>query len=234
MSESKPPKRSLKLLPEVLPAPISVASSTRATTPRERTMHHMKRLVAATAMLGAASGPACSKPEGVAPPPDVPPQGKGTPNASASSAETAPPPPTSATPPVVASATTHASNVPPPPPTYAVVDPMPPPARCNISTVSTTAKWIKEGSTVEVVVASVSASVRLRPPKDSPLSAVGGKVTSSDFRDGKVHAQIALDPNVDLVVLSVPASCPGWATLAVKLAIAKGPGRKITTTVDNY
>jgi len=222
-------RRKLKLLPEVLPAP---TPSSRATSPRERTMLHMRRLVAATAMLGAGAD-ACSKPpEVVTPPPDLPPPpgtGTGAPTATATQAATAPPEPTA--PPTVASSGTPP---PPPPPTYAVVDPMPPPAQCNLTTVSAAPKWLKEGALLEVVVASASAQVRLRNPKDSPLSVMGGKVASADFQSGKVRAQVEVDPNATLVVLSVHAQCPGWATLAIKLQIDKAKGRKITTTIDNY
>ncbi len=219
-------KRKLKLLPEVLPAP---TPSTRSTSPRERTMLHMRRLVAATAMLGAGAD-GCSKPEPISPPPDLPPP----PN----TATTAPPTATQATTTPPDPVTTATPSVKPPqplpPPTYAVVDPMPPPAQCNLGTVNAATKWVKEGELVDIVVGSASPQVKLRNPKEHPLSVVGGKLATSDFRDGKVHAQVTVDPNATMVVLSVPASCPGWATLAVKLTIDKAKGRKISTTVDNY
>lgn len=224
-------RRKLKLLPEVLPAP---APSSRATSPRERTMLHMRRLVAATAMMSAGAE-GCSKPKDVTPP-DLPPP-PGTASATATAPATAVETATAATseptaPPTVASS--GRPPPPPPPPTYAVVDPMPPPAQCNLTTVSAAPKWVTEGSVLDVVVASSSAQVKLRNPKDSPLSVMGGKVVSADFQGGKVHARVEVDPNAALVVLSVHAQCPGWATLAIKMTIDKAKGRKITTAVDNY
>src|SRR5579864_9546607 len=58
MSEEKKPKRSLKLMNEVLPDP-KLAREGRDKRPRERTIEHMKRLLALTA--GASAVAACSK-----------------------------------------------------------------------------------------------------------------------------------------------------------------------------
>jgi hypothetical protein len=220
-------KRSLKLLPEVLPAPPSPA---RATSPRERTLLHMRRLVAATAVVGGATGAGCSKPE--TPVKDVPPPPN---DGTVTGMATAPPKATDTTP------TTTVTAPVGPPPTYAVVDPMPPPAMCNIATVTASAKWDTVGKTMTVVVGSTSAQVKLVPPKESPVSAMGAKITSQDLKDGKVVAKVEVEPNAkvaegsaDGIVLSVRARCPGWATLNVTVTIGAGAGKPLSVRVDSY
>ncbi|MGH7283801.1 MAG: hypothetical protein ACRELY_19930 [Polyangiaceae bacterium] len=69
MSEEKKPKRSLKLMNEVLPDP-RLAREGRDKRPRERTIEHMKRLLALTA--GATAVAACSKGYAVVDPMPIP------------------------------------------------------------------------------------------------------------------------------------------------------------------
>ena len=69
MSEEKRQKRSLKLMSEVLPDQ-KLASEGRDKRPRERTIEHMKRLMALTA--GASAVAACSKGYAVVDPMPIP------------------------------------------------------------------------------------------------------------------------------------------------------------------
>jgi len=69
MSDEQKPKRSLKLMNEVLPDP-KLAREGRDKRPRERTIEHMKRLLALTA--GASAMAACTKGYGVVDPMPIP------------------------------------------------------------------------------------------------------------------------------------------------------------------
>ena len=69
MSDEKKQKRSLKLMNEVLPDP-KLAREGRDKRPRERTIEHMKRLLALTA--GASAVAACSKGYAVVDPMPIP------------------------------------------------------------------------------------------------------------------------------------------------------------------
>ena len=131
-------KRHLKLMTEVLPSPTSAA----ATGPRTRTLHHMQRLLSATAFAVACSKQTPLEPPGFGvvdpmPPPardrnepdadahDAPPSAStdsGAPGTGGSASERFATPPPSATPSQVVK-----PPKPPPDPGYGVVDPMPPP-----------------------------------------------------------------------------------------------------------
>jgi hypothetical protein len=140
-------ERRKELMPEVLPAPTPRQSG----TPRQRTLGHMNRLLAMAAGGAALAG--CSKP--------VPREQGSTvvnvpqPKETATGDDKPPPPRASGS--VMVPPTEP--EVPPEPTGYAVVDPMPPPARCVglASGIKVTAKW-KSATTIEVDLGTPSMS----------------------------------------------------------------------------
>src|SRR5262245_33407047 len=136
-------KRRLKLMPEVLPAP----DRARPGGARQRTVAHMQRMAQAAAAVASAS---CSREPTNTQTVVIPP------TTSTSTATTT----AVATAPTVTATATATPTAPPtvtaPPTGYAVVDPMPAPARCAglARTTKTIAAWKKDatGTFLEITV----------------------------------------------------------------------------------
>jgi hypothetical protein len=115
---------------------------------------------------------------------------------------------------------------------YAVVDPLPPPAQCNLTTVAATAVYAKAPTTVDVVVSATHGSkVTFVGAKNAPLSVLNAKVVTSEVTSTRVKARIELSAATTPAILSLPAACPGRTTISV--TVSPGPG-KLVTTVNNY
>ena len=223
-------KKSLKLLPEVLPSPLAAQESSSPSgrpSPRDRTLLHMQRLVAGAAFASAAAACKTTDAPGASTV-DLPPSPSTSssakldvaPSASASTAKADAP---------------DASGVPmvePPNIGYAVVDPLPPPAQCNLTTVAATAVLAKAPTTVDVVVSATHGSkVTFVGAKNAQLSVLNAKVVTSEVTSTRVKARIELSAATTPAILSLPAACPGPTTISV--TVSPGPG-KLVTTVNNY
>lgn len=222
-------KKSLKLLPEVLPSPLAAPESSLPSgrpSPRDRTLLHMQRLVATAAFASAATACKTTDAPGastvdVPPPPSASSSAKldVAPTASASAAKADVP---DAAPPLVE----------PPNIGYAVVDPLPPPAQCNLTTVAATAVYAKAPTTVDVVVSATHGSkVTFVGAKNAQLSVLNAKVITSEVTSTRVKARLELSAATTPAILSLPAACPGRTTISV--TVSPGPG-KLVTSVSNY
>lgn len=229
-------KKSLKLLPEVLPSPLAAQESSAASgrpSPRDRTLLHMQRLVATAAFASAATACKTTDAPGastvdVPPAPstsssgklDVSPDTGVAPSGSASTVKVDPP---------------DASGPPPVEPPnigYAVVDPLPPPAQCNVTTVAATAVYAKAPTTVDVVVSATHGSkVTFVGAKNAQLSVLNAKVVTSEVTSTRVKARLELSAATTPAILSLPAACPGRTTISVTVSPGLG---KLATTVNNY
>jgi len=191
------------IMPEVLPDP---TRSLGPGGPRQRTLSHMNRLLAVTA-AGAAIG-ACSKTQ----------QG---PTTGRTTIEVPPPPAESATPeddtpPPAADRDastgtgTGTGTEPIPEPTgYAVVDPMPPPARCAglAQTVKAAkAKW-KSKTVIEVRLGKPSMSGAAYDTKEAP-NVVSATLKKKTITKDSVVLEIEIT-STNPVYAYVGATCPG-------------------------
>ncbi len=195
-------RRDKKLLPEVLPAP---TTSRASGSPRQRTLGHMNRLLAMAA-TGAALG-ACEKPA---------PREQGStivnvpqPTETGSSvADDTPPPRDSATPRPV---DPDPPDDPPEPTGYAVVDPMPPPARCAglASTVTAKTKW-QSATLLQVDLAAPRMQSANYVPSEAP-QVWGGKLKKKTLTKTRVTLVIEVPKNSTGVSASIAAICPSGA-----------------------
>jgi hypothetical protein len=198
------PKKRLQLMPEVLPAPTRATATTGV---RSRTLTHMQRLLATAAAMPLAG--ACTKTDT---------QGTQTVTLPSSS--------TSAS----AQGTVEGSLLPPPKETatakptatapdmgYAVVDPMPAPARCmglaNATTTTAVFKKDAGGLYLEITATLPTAQAwqgTMFTPSQSP-SAWSGTVISSQITSNKA-------------TLKIRPSTPGTQNLGVSLSISCAAG----------
>lgn len=188
-----------KLLPEVLPDPTLHGAPGG---PRQRTLHRLLTLAATGATLGACSKTPTSH--------DGASTAVGQPEGTVATVEVAPPTDAGDDSAPVPSRVTSAqptATAPPPPTGYAVVDPMPPPARCAglAQTVHASARW--RGGVIEV---------RLPKPTLSGATYNGGEPPRAWSGTLKHHAVTASSAVLDLVVPSgatnagamIAATCP--------------------------
>ncbi len=211
-----------QLMPEVLPAP----RPTRPGSPRARTVGHMQRLLALAAT--GASVSACAK---------TPPK------ADSGAIEVPAQPPASAEPQAEEDASLPTRSdpsavvpVPPPePPTgYAVVDPMPPPARCMglAGTIKAAAKW-KQGNVMTVTLGKPGQSGS-RYEASEPPSVSGGNLKSHTIKPDQVSLEIDVPSGSSGVYVSVAASCPaGNQHVSVQIRGAGGTLKPQGSTLVN-
>ncbi len=224
-------KKSLKLLPEVLPSPLAAQESSAASgrpSPRDRTLLHMQRLVATAAFASAATACKTTDAPGASTV-DVPP----APSASSSAKLDVAPSGSASTVKVDPPDASGPPQIEPPNIGYAVVDPLPPPAQCNLTTVAATALYAKAPTTVDVVVSATHGSkVTFVGAKNAQLSVLNAKVVSSEITSNRVKARIELSAATTPAIVSLPAACPGRTTISV--TVTPGPPGKLTTSVNNY
>jgi hypothetical protein len=194
-------RRDKKLMPEVLPAPTTARPSG---SPRQRTLGHMNRLLAMAA-TGAVLG-ACEKPA---------PREQGStivnvpqPKETGSADDETPPPRDSASAPVAP----DFESVPGEETTgYAVVDPMPPPARCAglASTVTAKTKW-QSATLLQVDLGAPSMANAAYVPSEAP-QVWGGKLKKKSLSKSRVTLVIEIAPNSAGVSATVAVTCPAGA-----------------------
>lgn len=197
----KPPKRLLsELLPD--PSPPAVAGS-----PRRRTVQRMQSLLALTA--ASAGLGACSRtPAGDGQPTSPPDTTATTSSASSTSSASA-----SADTPTQASAVPvlTASVSPRPPKTaYAVVDPLPGPARCTGLTQSIPAKatWKNDSTLVLVLSKPKRADIAYDASQTPDLVPRSCKIKKSKVTAASATFEIEVPPTTDFLKLSVGTLCP--------------------------
>ncbi len=191
-----------KLLPELLPDPTLRGAPGG---PRQRTLQRLLTLAATGATLGACSKTPTSH-DGASTA-----AGQRQPEGTVATVEVAPPTDagddSAPVPSRVTSAQPTATAPPPPPTGYAVVDPMPPPARCAglAQTVNASARW--RGGVIEV---------RLPKPGMSGATYNAGAAPRAWSGTIKHHAVTSSSALLDLVVPSgatnagavIAATCP--------------------------
>ena len=226
-------KKALKLLPEVLPSPLDAQESLRSEaasgrpSPRDRTLLHMQRLVATAAVASAATACKTTDAPGASTV-DVPP----SPSTSSTAKLEVAPSGSASTPKAEVPDASGPPMIEPPNIGYAVVDPLPPPAQCNLTTVAATAVYAKAPTTVDVVVSATHGSkVTFIGAKNAQLSVLNAKVVTSEITSSRVKARLELSAATTPAIVSLPAACPGRTTISV--TVTPGPG-KLTTSVNNY
>lgn len=207
-------ERKKELMPEVLPAPPPRESG----SPRQRTLGQMNRLLAMAA-TGAALG-ACSKP---------------APREQGSTVVNVPQPKDSATgddtPPPRGSASVMIPptepDVPPEPTGYAVVDPMPPPARCVglASGIKVTTKW-KSATTIEVDLATPSMSGAQYNAAEAP-QIYGATIKKKTISAKRITLLVEIAPGTSGFSASVAASCPAGPQ-HVSVSVTSPSGNPLT------
>jgi hypothetical protein len=227
--------RKLQMLPEVLPAP---SPSDATSDVRGRTVAHMQRLLAAATAV-AASG--CSHEASSSNTVTIPVAS----NASTAPTSTVPPLHTAAT---VATATpVHTAE---PDVGYAVVDPMPAPARClGLAPASrTTAVLRRDGANgvildVSLTLATTGSWQGSAFDTSSPPSPWGGQILSTSFKGASVVVRIK--PTVPAgstatstsVGVSFPISCAagsGNVSVTATVPLPLKDGTKPTLHVADY
>ena len=184
----KPPKR---LMPEVLPDPLQQAG---AGNPRRRTVQRMQGLLALTA-----ASAACSRTPPADGLPTSPPD-----KATAQNTSTSAPVQASSPPVIVPSAR------PPEPTGYAVVDPMPPPARCAgfSRTISVSSKW-KDEHTLELTLSkSTMANASWDASRKPEVYPPNAKIEKSKLAATGGSFEILLPSEATSLSLMVGAICP--------------------------
>jgi len=225
-----PKNRRLQIMPEVLPAPTKAVTTTDV---RSRTLSHMQRMLATAAVLPLAS---CTKTDT---------QGTQTvtiPSASASVADTAEagatqgsllPPPTS-TP--TAKPTVTAPDM-----GYAVVDPMPAPARCiglAAATVTTGVFKKDAGGLYLEITATIPTGATLSGTTfttGSTPSAYPGTVISSQVTSNRATVKIRPTANMTSVGVQLSISCPaGPGSVSLTASFTGTPTETTKTTFQKY
>lgn len=237
--------RKLQMLPEVLPAPTPAEPGSDV---RGRTVAHMRRMLATAAVPCSAAGAAmvvaaagCTREASTATV-TIP---------TASNAPTAGP--TSTLPPLhsaTAAATATAAPTATPDVGYAVVDPMPAPARClGLAPASKAAAVLKRdgasGHVVEVSLALATTGSWRGSAFDtsSPPSAWGGQLLSTSFSGASVVVRIrpavpagATSTSVS-VGISFAISCSagnGSVSVTATVPVPLKDGAKLTLNVADY
>jgi hypothetical protein len=197
------------------------------TQARQRTLHHMRRMVATATAVGTAA--ACSKPDATQGPQTV-----SLPSATTPTASTPPPPPPSVTATVSAAPTVD----PPPEHGYMVVDMLPAPARCAgiaaATTTSTTYVTGKGGGVVLRVTVHLGGGATWT---GMVPSAWGGILQSHSANAAKDVVDLYVKPQAVQIGLSIPITCskgPGTISVAVTGPAAPKPGDATTVTIDDY
>ncbi len=198
-------------MPEVLPAPTRVAEGAASSAVRGRTVAHMQRLLAATAATAAAS---CTKADTQTQTVTIPAQTSTTTASAQSTTEGSllPPPKTTAS----------AKVEPPQDFGYAVVDPMPAPARCmglsSASHVSSSFKTDATGVVLEIAVtlptgSTWAGSVFDTTNKPTPWS---GTLASSNITPHLATVRIKPSQGVTSLGIALAISCnAGSGSIAV-------------------
>jgi hypothetical protein len=187
-------KRRLKLLPEVLPDPTAARGPG---SPRQRTLEHMKRLLTVSAAMSAAVG--CSKEDQVAVRPEDPSKMK--------KVNKAEPEPTTTTTTTASGTSTVPTTT--PTPSYAVVDPLPPPACSGLaSTITASATWKTAGGAtfIELKLAKPGRADG-KYEKVTTTNVYGGKLLSYVEAGNSVTAQVVPDASSKSVYVYVPIAC---------------------------
>jgi len=188
--------RKKELMPEVLPAPSHRPSG----NPRQRTIGHMNRLLAMAATGAALS--ACEKP---------------APKQQGSTVVNVPAPKTSAEgddkppPPRASDSVMVTPETPPEPTGYAVVDPMPPPARCVglANTVKTRVKW-KSAKSLEIELLAPSMPNAVYVTSEAP-QVWGANAKKTTLTPKGVTMLVEIPAGSTGFSASVAASCPAGA-----------------------
>lgn len=231
-----PKNRRLQIMPEVLPAPTRVKAGTSDV--RGRTITHMQRLIATAAAIPLAS---CTKADTQGTQTVTIPQSSASATASAGTASTTE---GSLLPPPTATATAKATATAPPDMGYAVVDPMPAPARCMglaaASKSSAVFKHDASGMLLEVSVTLPSTgpqwagSVFDASNKPSPWS---GTLVSSTIVGHTAVARIKPSAGVTNLGVSFPISCTaGSGSVSVTATFSDPPttATKVTLAMHDY
>jgi len=221
--------RRLQVMPEVLPTPTKATPNQNV---RARTVAHMQRLLATAAAIPLAS---CTR-------------------ADTQGSQTVTLPPTASTTAPTASATeeVHGSLLPPPTATatavatatapttgYAVVDPMPAPARCiGLAAQSkSTATLKKRGAdwVIDITVTLPAGSTTFAP--GSSASTWSGSIVSSSVtsRVGKASVKLAAGATNAYVAFEVtcPAG-PGHLSASASFSGAPSATTKLVTSLNDY
>lgn len=215
--------RRLEILPEVLPAPTATPQS----DVRARTLAHMQRLLAATAVMPLA----CTKAD------TQPTQTVTIPSATAS---------------VAADSTTHGTLIPETHPSatatatapvdvgYAVVDPMPAPARCMglaaASRATATFTADATGPVLDVHVTLPSGSAWSGTSFSGQPSPWSGQLVSSSVSGATARARIRPTAGTTTLGVSFTVTCPaGPGTVSITATFpAATAGAKVTLQKNDY
>jgi hypothetical protein len=234
------PKKRLQLMPEVLPAP------TRATTTsdvRGRTLTHMKRLLATAAALPLAS---CTKTDAPTMQKDTIPSASVKTTESASAQDTVErslsPPPSAPT--ATASAAPTPSAVPTvtaPHTGYAVVDPMPAPARCMglATATSATAVFKKDAGGIYL---ELTASLPTTAAWSGTTFTAGqtpnawsGTVVSSTVTATKATVNVRPGAGSQDIGVHLQISCPaGPGSISLTASFAASPSETTKPTLAKH
>jgi len=221
--------RRLQIMPEVLPAPTKVTPSAGV---RGRTVAHMQRLLAAASALPLADA-ACTKSDTQTTTVTIPPQSSVSAQSTVEGSLLPPPK-------VTASAT---ATTPPQDYGYAVVDPMPAPARCmglaGASKTTASFKQVAGGVALELVVtlpsgAAWAGSAFDTTQRPSPWS---GTLVSSQITSHAATVRIKAPQGATSVGLSLAISCAaGSGSIAVTASFADPPttSTKVTLSTQDY
>lgn len=224
--------RRLQVLPEVLPAPTKAAPSQGV---RSRTVAHMQRLLATAAAIPIAG---CTRADTQGSQTVTIPQAMATATVATNdtTAHGSLLPPPSAT--VTAAPTTTAPDM-----GYAVVDPMPAPARCmGLAAASkTTASFKKHGADwlleVSLVLPTSGAWTGTAFPPGATISPWSGTLVSSNVIGHAAKATVKLSPGSTSAGVTFPVSCAaGMGSVAITASFSGAPSAttKVTTSANDY
>ncbi|HEY1958054.1 MAG TPA: hypothetical protein VGH28_20675 [Polyangiaceae bacterium] len=223
--------RRLELMPEVLPAPTKVA---RSESVRSRTVAHMQRLLATAAVLPLAD---CTR-------------------ADTQSSQTVTIPVSSATAPATATSTAQGTLLPPPTATvtatatatapntgYAVVDPMPAPARClGLAAASKATASLKQAGAdwvidIAVTLPAGGAWSGTAFAAGGTISPWSGTIVRSSMNNQSAKATLKLSPGTTSAGLTFPVSCAAGSGSIAITASFTGPahaGAQVSLSKNDY
>ena len=225
--------RRLQLMPEVLPAPTKVAKSESV---RARTVAHMQRLLATAAAIPLAD---CTRADTQGSQTVTIPVSSATAPASttASTQGTLLPPPTAT---VTATATATATA---PDMGYAVVDPMPAPARClglaaaskaTASFKHSAGEWVLD---IAVTLPTGGAWTGTAFVTGSTISPWSGSIVTQNVASHSAKATLKLSPGSTTAGLTIPVSCAaGTGSIAITASFTGTPSAstKVTLSKNDY
>lgn len=214
-------KRKLKLMSEVLPDP---TANRGPGSPRQRTLEHMRRLLAVSVAATAALG--CSKEDQPAIRPEDPSKMK------KANPEPEPTTVTTTSPSVTSTVPTTS-----PTPTYAVVDPLPPPAACPglAASIKASAAWksVDGGAFLELKLPKPGRADAKYGKTPTTTPVYGGKLLSISASGGGVTVQVVPDAGSKDVYVYIEAECSTGTERVYASMSFTGPGSPISVVLSD-